>query len=1177
MRLLATSATLAVATDLSISTPHIDAHLKNQQYDRNEVQNEIKKLGMFQEHVTTKFKEMGLDRSKLDKIGSSGKAHAKWHSDLKKLRADADHKRKHMQHSEAIDTLADKGMLSKSMSQDLHSLIQKKDAIKAGVEVGETEKQKFVRAMTTLNDMYISIDDERIQTLTDCTVTLFDMYRKLYFSYDTLRDLEGMHSARASDFSDAESSFDKADKDQKDQEDILETKKAEHIARMNGLREDLIKKVSDRTLYRFIIDKVSGRCGETAGADDGATFDPAAAAAGEAGSAAGEGENQLLFAQMSTEEKARCHKVCDAAANDPMKRNKAMLDVFSDPTIEQEAERSLSFHARMSMQETIKNLKAAEAEEVHPKYQTGYNFLQKAHQPTPWNLKDQASCGCGSMEDAGCPALLTLIGQELECAKQLVREQEAKMTVQAADDKDELEEINALINKHKEAKDMFLKNQGHAKAEMDTFKEKSAILMTKTWEEWDKTESERTKCYLRLAELESNAFCAIKHIREFMRGLALEALGLTEEQVQDCKYADFMRESGECKDSRGNEVACMVDEEQLNDIDNHPTMEWTRDRLKPKFQSPDVEEKIGSNVTIAMKCPNTISMPQPCNTFLCPLDCIISEFPKEAECTADCGGGFSTKKANIIQFPRNGGKSCPDTKITDECNTHACSVDCKLHQKFEDVGVCLHACNHPGQKRWQLQRKKIAVPAEGKGDCPDIWHEDRVDKKECPSKPCVGDEYCADTMDLVIVYECSNSVTSLGCWFMAQFVVALLDRSSAMTFMFPSMAIGLVRFGNGVSVPVVGDDGQTTGEYYVQDAHTISTLRNDVTAVTGDIYNDFFEFVWSSTHRGADGKITRSLGYNNMGQALQKAADILDASTRATDGDVKAVQKILVLTKGKNTQCTIAKEVASKLRMKGIVIDIVLFSADYAENEGPYKILRDDIANYPPEAHFHVVPGLHTLVSWQSTTEAVSRILPAVCPDAVSPVQAIKKQCEEKALLLHKGRQCGDWNYHLSSKVVASPQECANLALAKGFRAFVFTDVEHPNYQAEEGGTAANCVTHKEDGKKPAFEPATLKPYDNTCTFVPEYGQKDPKSFTGWAKQPFAAGNGAITNHYAALDGSGSCPKTWDFAYKKQVFSGSYNENEQLVDLPAGELLGSGVISAETDGGENGEGVDTES
>jgi len=340
----------------------------------------------------------------------------------------------------------------------------------------------------------------------------------------------------------------------------------------------------------------------------------------------------------------------------------------------------------------------------------------------------------------------------------------------------------------------------------------------------------------------------------------------------------------------------------------------------------------------------------------------------------------------------------------------------------------------------------------------------------------------------------------------------------------------------------------------VQQAHQVAPLKNNCQELTGDIYNDYFEFVWqspASSEQGADGKAVSmvTLGYNNLGQALDKAQQILDKSDRAAEGASQATQKILVLTKGKRVECTIAKEVASKIKSKKILIDVVLMSAEYESNPGPYQILKE-IVSYPAHAHFHVIHGLHTLVSWASTSEAVSRIIPMTCPDAVSPKQAIKKQCDQKAIMLHKGRECGDWTHPLSTKVVPTVQDCANLALQKGFAAFIYTDIESPAFQSKEGSTTANCMTHKTDGKLPAYDPQTMKPYDDTCKFVPEYGQKEPKSFTGWSKQPFAAGNGMVTSHYAVVDGSGGCPKSWDYKYKKQAFAPGFNELEYIETSP---------------------------
>merc|ERR1740117_734188 len=120
-------------------------------------------------------------------------------------------------------------------------------------------------------------------------------------------------------------------------------------------------------------------------------------------------------------------------------------------------------------------------------------------------------------------------------------------------------------------------------------------------------------------------------------------------------------------------------------------------------------------------------------------------------------------------------------------------------------------------------------------------------------------------MDLVIAYECSNSVTQLGCWFMASFVVELMKKMPASAYGFPTLSIGLVKFGNGMSLP----DPNTPGNFYVQDAWTLSPLSTDHTAISANLWNDVAK-LWTVGQSAASiGQESRGedywqLGYNNM-------------------------------------------------------------------------------------------------------------------------------------------------------------------------------------------------------------------------------------------------------------------------------------------------------------------------
>merc|ERR1712194_45449 len=130
-------------------------------------------------------------------------------------------------------------------------------------------------------------------------------------------------------------------------------------------------------------------------------------------------------------------------------------------------------------------------------------------------------------------------------------------------------------------------------------------------------------------------------------------------------------------------------------------------------------------------------------------------------------------------------------------------------------------------------------------------------------------------------------------------------------------------------------------------------------------------------------------------------------------------------------------------------------------------------------------------------------------------------------------------------------------------KSFVWTDTEHPAYQSgEDGSASANCFTHKKDGKMPAYDPKNLLPLEGTCNYVPDYGKGQEEKYKGWKNQDLAAGNGMLTSHYAVLASKSACPKTWDFSYKKNIFSNKADEGFYFDKTPVGEVAGSAPAAA---------------
>lgn len=126
---------------------------------------------------------------------------------------------------------------------------------------------------------------------------------------------------------------------------------------------------------------------------------------------------------------------------------------------------------------------------------------------------------------------------------------------------------------------------------------------------------------------------------------------------------------------------------------------------------------------------------------------------------------------------------------------------------------------------------------------------------------------------------------------------------------------------------------------------------------------------------------------------------------------------------------------------------------------------------------------------------------------------------------------------------IVSLERCANLASARGFKGFIWTDMAHPAASSSDdsaGGDSsiANCFTHEVDGRMPQYEQGSqMTPSEKTCNDVPDYGASNPSAYKGWARADthLSPGNGEVTSHYAVVSSS-ECPKPWSWEYKNNIF-----------------------------------------
>jgi hypothetical protein len=142
-------------------------------------------------------------------------------------------------------------------------------------------------------------------------------------------------------------------------------------------------------------------------------------------------------------------------------------------------------------------------------------------------------------------------------------------------------------------------------------------------------------------------------------------------------------------------------------------------------------------------CPALVES-RTCNDNPCPVDCVMSAFNTWSTCDKSCcvltGSGSKWCKANhagkqsrsrtIVSGARFGGKKCAQLKQIQDCNTHACPVDC-TPSSWGVWAACSKSCGHGTQYR----KRNIVTPAAHGGKCTAL----RMESRACNAHNCAED------------------------------------------------------------------------------------------------------------------------------------------------------------------------------------------------------------------------------------------------------------------------------------------------------------------------------------------------------------------------------------------------------------------------------------------------------
>eukprot|EP00392_Amoebophrya_sp_AT5.2_P010271 g10331.t1 len=827
--------------------------------------------------------------------------------------------------------------------------------------------------------------------------------------------------------------------------------------------------------------------------------------------------------------------------------NQLFLSVFSSPEVQEATKDGLNMDAKKAMDMTLENLRQAEAEEVAPKYQNSFLQDRSPSLQGPWSISDGTNTKgpmCGSVEQIDCDVLNTMMGEQLECAREELRKATGERAALQDKQREEMRLKDASIVAAQKAADTQQKLMNDARSTVDGYKAQISDLKEERVRYAKEMHLEKTKCHLQLFELEANGLCACKALRNFWLKETLSKAGADDDAVTDCEAADTMMPTGECRlgpKAAGEIMKCVPGDKIPEEDDRLPFRKWTRAMEGEPGQSKELDS-LGEK--LYLECPSD-TMILPCNRFLCPIDCEVGEWGDWRDCTAECDGGTEIRERPVVKDQKYFGKQCPDLIQDQKCNTQKCTANCKLHQDYDDEGEgCLMACSQPlagvessggpvYETNYEMVVKRVREPARGGGDCPhhhskaryakssDLAKAGTIDKNPCPQNKCEGDEVCADIMDLIIVHECSQATGRLGCWFMAQFIVTLLQKIPTALYGFPTTNVGLVMYGNGKAVKK-GD------KWVVNPAVEQTALTDQVTEIFSSLYNHAKDLMTK--------KATYSyhLGFGNMAQGLIVAERLLgDARTTEGGSAVTAEKKIVVVTRGRRVECGSAKQRAKMLHGKGIVVDVVMFGPAYDPNNFEYL---NAVATFPPEGHVFYKGGLELLSMVDKMREIATSLIPKVCPNALSPSLHLKDMCEGNysdeggarkgppLIVVHRGRNCPNWKKNVMGESTQPVDlvTCATEAAKGEYKSFTHKRVP-------EGSTEANCFTHEEQGKEQQVagygdEKDAYKPEEKTCVGedLAKPG-KNPALSQGWATQPMAPD----TTHYEILDDTKNCPKPY--------------------------------------------------
>jgi hypothetical protein len=167
-----------------------------------------------------------------------------------------------------------------------------------------------------------------------------------------------------------------------------------------------------------------------------------------------------------------------------------------------------------------------------------------------------------------------------------------------------------------------------------------------------------------------------------------------------------------------------------------------------------LRSRIVSPLHGGLKCP-MLSKSTDCNTFECPVDCVLENWGTWGVCSTTCERGSTKRIRSVYREAKHGGKACgTEREQTKPCDEGKCPVHC-IVSGWSNYGTCTKSCYDAKTYGTQLRtRRVVRHPAHGGYTCPTLRESRNCNTNFCP-EDCVQSDWGS-------FEACTKSCTDLG-------------------------------------------------------------------------------------------------------------------------------------------------------------------------------------------------------------------------------------------------------------------------------------------------------------------------------------------------------------------------------------------------------------------------------